>query len=104
RRPPRTHSLDPLPLHAALPISNLDCVCRPAGESCGAPADRGAAEEWTTGDFAKDAPNATVSVLSKDGVSARDVVVEVRTPHLEGDRKSTRLNSSHQISSYAVFC
>src|SRR5437016_4526236 len=29
-------------------------------------------EEWTTGDFAKDAPNATVSVLSKDGVSARD--------------------------------
>jgi hypothetical protein len=32
-------------------------------------------EEWTTGDFAKDAPNATVSVLSKDGVSARDIVV-----------------------------
>src|SRR5438552_18000815 len=24
--------------------------------------------------------------------------------HLEQDRKSTRLNSSHQISSYAVFC
>ena len=43
-------------------------------------------EEWTTGDFAKDAPNATVSVLSKDGVSAHDVVVELRTPHLEGDR------------------
>jgi hypothetical protein len=29
-------------------------------------------EEWTAGDFAKDAPNATVSVLGKDGVSARD--------------------------------
>jgi hypothetical protein len=43
-------------------------------------------EEWTTGDFAKDAPNATVSVLSKDGASARDVVVELRSPHLEGDR------------------
>ena len=43
-------------------------------------------EEWITGDFAKDAPNATVSVLSKDGLSARDVVVELRTPHLEGDR------------------
>jgi hypothetical protein len=41
-------------------------------------------DEWTTGDFAKDAPNATVSVLNKDGVSAR--VVELRTPHLEGDR------------------
>jgi hypothetical protein len=43
-------------------------------------------EEWTTGDFAKDAPNATVSVLSKEGLSAHDVVVELRTPHLEGDR------------------
>jgi len=43
-------------------------------------------EEWTTGDFAKDAPNATVSVLSKDGLSAHDLVVELRSPHLEGDR------------------
>ena len=43
-------------------------------------------QEWITGDFAKDAPNATVSVLSKDGLSAHDVVVELRTPHLEGDR------------------
>jgi hypothetical protein len=43
-------------------------------------------EEWTTGDFGKDAPNATVSVLSKDGFSAHDVVVEPRTPHPEGDR------------------
>jgi hypothetical protein len=43
-------------------------------------------EEWTTGDFAKDAPNATVSVLGKDGVSARDIVVELKSPHLEGDR------------------
>src|SRR5574341_2253762 len=25
-------------------------------------------------------------------------------PHVDGDRKSTRLNSSHQLSSYAVFC
>src|SRR2546430_10778511 len=25
-------------------------------------------------------------------------------PHLERDRKSTRLNSSHSQSSYAVFC
>src|SRR5258708_27082759 len=27
-----------------------------------------------------------------------------RAPALPGDRKSTRLNSSHQIISYAVFC
>jgi len=43
-------------------------------------------EEWTTGDFAKDPPNATISVLSKDGVSAHDAVVELKSPHLEGDR------------------
>jgi hypothetical protein len=47
-------------------------------------------EEWTTGDFTKDAPNATVSVLGKDGVSARDVVVELKSPHLEGDRLTLR--------------
>src|SRR5258708_12760357 len=29
---------------------------------------------------------------------------EVRCPEFVADRKSTRLNSSHQIISYAVFC
>jgi hypothetical protein len=45
-------------------------------------------EEWTdpAGGFAKDPPNATVSVLSKDGALARDVVVELRNPHLDADR------------------
>jgi hypothetical protein len=40
-------------------------------------------EEWTTGDFAKDPPNATVSVLSKDGASAHDVVT-LQHAHIEG--------------------
>ncbi|MBV8455133.1 MAG: hypothetical protein JO122_00780 [Acetobacteraceae bacterium] len=43
-------------------------------------------EEWSIGSFAKDPPNATVSVLSKDGASIRDAVVELKIPHLEGDR------------------
>src|SRR5215469_3608829 len=43
-------------------------------------------EEWSDGSFAKDPPNATVSVLSKDGASVRDAVVELRDPHLDGDR------------------
>ena len=43
-------------------------------------------EEWTLGSFAKDAPNATVSVLSKDGASVHDAVVELRDPRLDGDR------------------
>ncbi|HEX5327736.1 MAG TPA: hypothetical protein VFW75_13795 [Acetobacteraceae bacterium] len=47
-------------------------------------------EEWTEADgsFAKDPPNATVSVLSKDGSSARDAVVELKGPRLDGDQLS----------------
>ncbi len=45
-------------------------------------------EEWTdpAGSFAKDPPNATVSVLSKNGAQARDAVVELGSPRLDGDR------------------
>src|SRR2546422_3964831 len=32
------------------------------------------------------------------------VRAEIRVPHARGDRKSTRLNSSHGYISYAVFC
>ncbi|RLP22037.1 hypothetical protein D8676_26225 [Mesorhizobium sp. YM1C-6-2] len=44
-------------------------------------------EEWATGEdsFAKDPPNATVSVLAKDGGSVADAVVTLRSPKLEGD-------------------
>ena len=43
-------------------------------------------EEWSAGSFTKDPPNATVSVLSKDGASVRDAVVELRDPHLDRDK------------------
>lgn len=44
-------------------------------------------EEWAEGSdsFAKDPPNATVSVLAKDGASVADVVVTLRSPKLEGE-------------------
>src|SRR5258708_13265273 len=43
-----------------------------------------------------------VQLLARDaGLHHR---VEVGLVHLQQDRKSTRLNSSHQIISYAVFC
>src|SRR2546430_9347667 len=32
------------------------------------------------------------------------LVTDVVMPHMNGDRKSTRLNSSHSQISYAVFC
>src|SRR5438552_13904918 len=38
------------------------------------------------------------------GVSARRSRSRGRLPTLSKNRKSTRLNSSHQIISYAVFC
>src|SRR5438552_7733313 len=39
------------------------------------------------------------------GGEARRIELLARSAHpLLGDRKSTRLNSSHQIISYAVFC
>jgi hypothetical protein len=45
-------------------------------------------EEWGTGSdsFAKDPPNATVSVFSKDGSGVGDAVVVLKTPNLQGDR------------------
>ena len=44
-------------------------------------------EEWAAGSnsFASDPPNATVSVLSKDGRAVTDVVVTLKAPKLEGD-------------------
>lgn len=45
-------------------------------------------EEWGAGDdsFGKDPPNATVSVLSRDGSSVKDAVVVLKSPKLEGDK------------------
>src|SRR5260221_14794192 len=42
-------------------------------------------------------------VLSSPGGSVADALTMGRTQH-HGDRKSTRLNSSHTVISYAVFC
>jgi hypothetical protein len=45
-------------------------------------------EQWATGSdsFAKDPPNATVSVFTRDGSGIRDAVVVLKSPKLEGDR------------------
>ena len=41
---------------------------------------------WHTGSFAKDPPNATVSVFSKDGSTVSDAVVVLNTATLEGEQ------------------
>jgi hypothetical protein len=45
-------------------------------------------EDWASGSdsFAKDPPNATVSVLGKDGTSIRDAVVVLKSPQISGDQ------------------
>jgi len=44
--------------------------------------------EWATGSnsFAKNPPNATVSVFNEDGATVRDAVVVLKAPKLEGER------------------
>ena len=41
---------------------------------------------WTTGSFAKDPPNATVSAFAKDGSAVTDAVVTMRNPRRDGDK------------------
>jgi len=45
-------------------------------------------KEWDEGSdsFAKDPPNATISVLGADGASVKDAVVVLKSPKLDGDR------------------
>src|SRR5690625_2341038 len=50
--------------------------------------------------FIEQAVNAALDQLGIDAEARSPVVVE----HSRGDRKSTRLNSSHVAISYAVFC
>src|SRR5438034_2516762 len=42
--------------------------------------------------------------LVADDLAAVGEVAKLGFPYDEGDRKSTRLNSSHTVISYAVFC
>src|SRR2546426_7959836 len=50
-------------------------------------------------------PGAEVAVVEEESPAVRGVGdVLVDDPAHTGDRKSTRLNSSHLVISYAVFC
>src|SRR5258708_17459688 len=76
-----TTEIYPLSLHDALPISKP----KPAAAAVGA---------WP------DPPQAPPNASPLD----RLTYPPGRLGHVVQDRKSTRLNSSHQIISYAVFC
>src|SRR5437870_11034281 len=83
---PATTEIYTLSLHDALPIFRLDVgrLLVVGGE--GVPVG--------------DEEQARVLGLQLDPVLQHAVVV----PEMQGDRKSTRLNSSHVAISYAVFC
>ncbi len=58
---------------------------RPA-RGAGHIATREVIDLWSSGSFAKDPPNATVSAFAKDGSSVSDAVVVLTKPRLEGDK------------------
>src|SRR5690625_5408692 len=46
----------------------------------------------------------TVGTVTDANANLRTLFSQLAEPHAGGDRKSTRLNSSHVAISYAVFC
>src|SRR5205807_10312714 len=95
--------IDSLSLHDALPISG------PKSKTI--TRDEGIRADTTLETLAKLKPSfkddgtvtaGNASMLS-DGAAALIVASEKAVTSL-GDRKSTRLNSSHLVTSYAVFC
>src|SRR2546429_4583756 len=93
-----TTEISPLPLHAALPILRR----RVAGRG-GAPLPQQAGR-------ARGLPCGSVGTLRRPGAARTSrraptgTAPEPATTQRSGDRKSTRLNSSHGYISYAVFC
>lgn len=73
-----------LVLDGVLPTATL-FTSRPT-RSVGHMVTQDMADIWRTGSFAKDAPNATVSVFHKDGSNVSDLVVTLKTAKLEGEK------------------
>src|SRR5207244_10206965 len=92
--PPTTPTTSPLSLHDALPILHL-LDRKPTEQDLARPNRR---PPWMPLEQLDHLPRDRVLLTDQLDVGIRD-----RARALQ-DRKSTRLNSSHQIISYAVFC
>src|SRR5207244_13307453 len=85
----------PLSLHDALPISSVetaDSAAKPVEKLPMPPPSTRPPVKIAAGEESKAMP---ASLIAK---------TETARSEVKSDRKSTRLNSSHQIISYAVFC
>src|SRR2546422_4141764 len=91
-----------LSLHDALPISTHTTAELPSGEVRSAAAGRATADQSLVCKECKHGP--AHRVRPRPGHRAQQPSRGSSLPHVERDRKSTRLNSSHGYISYAVFC
>src|SRR5438034_5466417 len=89
---PVTSEIDTLSLHDALPISN---------ETSGSTRPR-SSWRWGPSPKPRSAFTMLLSSMHDNSIVKDDLGFELG-PHRQ-DRKSTRLNSSHTVISYAVFC
>src|SRR5256885_17257974 len=88
---PATTEISPLPLHDALPISVFF-----AGISGSSTADAASQSKIFIEAQVKEGYGLSFSIA----ITAETAVIAIENE----DRKSTRLNSSHLVISYAVFC
>src|SRR5688500_19262907 len=91
--------LHPLSLHDALPIYNFYPVTLTDLKMAARRKDSSRLDELTAIRAERFALMAGLAQLPKDMVFFTQITMEAAE-----DRKSTRLNSSHLVSSYAVFC
>src|SRR5437879_8037525 len=80
-----------LSLHDALPISNISTLTVSGGGS-------------TYDGVIQNGAGVTALTVSSGGLTLASTNTYTGATNITGDRKSTRLNSSHRCISYAVFC
>src|SRR5256885_11273398 len=99
---PPTPEISPLPLHAALPISGLRRHCLEQR----LPAEQRQGHEWHGEEpQERDQPQPVARGVGIQWQPAgQQHAHRPREQQHRQDRKSTRLNSSHLVISYAVFC
>src|SRR5256885_12004459 len=99
----------------AVGVAAFGCPHREAGESLRKPrseslqkshavataADKAATVDYLEGTHAAEA---LAMIRKAAGEPFRTLEIEVNPTYVTADRKSTRLNSSHLVISYAVFC